>query len=119
MTSFKMNLGNNDFWEYFDLIPGQKKFWIRNFFSRFDQIRGKLQICSYLLRKSLTENFIFCAESFLWIWSHLQKKSLMQNFIFLRTARRISDYSWAIVSHTEKNMMTEPSQLSKMERFKY
>ena len=35
------------------------KFSIKNFFSKYDQIR-----------------------SFLWIWSHLLKKSLMENFIF-------------------------------------
>ena len=43
----------------------------------------------------------------------------MKSFIFVCTARRIRDYSWAIVSHTEKNMMAEPGPLSKMERFKY
>ena len=35
------------------------KFYIKDFFSKCDQIRG-----------------------FLWIWSHLLKKSLMENFIF-------------------------------------
>ena len=34
------------------------KFFIKDFFSKCDQIRRKL---SYLLKKSLTENFIFCA----------------------------------------------------------
>ena len=32
-----------------------------SFFSKCDQIRRKLWIWSYLLKKSLTENFIFCA----------------------------------------------------------
>ena len=36
-------------------------FFIRDFFSKCDQIRWKLQICSYLLKKSLIENFIFRA----------------------------------------------------------
>ena len=36
------------------------KFLIKDFFSKFEQIRGKLQIWSYLLKKSLMENFIFC-----------------------------------------------------------
>ena len=36
-------------------------FSIKDFFSKFDQICRKLQIWSYLLKKSLMENFIFCA----------------------------------------------------------
>ena len=43
-------------------IATQKmKFFIKNFFSKGDQIRRKLWIWSYLLEKSLMENFIFCA----------------------------------------------------------
>ena len=37
------------------------KFSIKDFFSKCDQIRRKLWIWSYLLKKSLMENFIFCA----------------------------------------------------------
>ena len=37
------------------------KFFIKDFFSKFDQIRMKLRIWSHLLKKSLMENFIFCA----------------------------------------------------------
>ena len=37
------------------------KFSIKNFFSKYDQIRSLLQIWSHLLKKSLMENFIFCA----------------------------------------------------------
>ena len=37
------------------------KFSIKDFFSKCDQIRSKLRIWSHLLKKSLTENFIFCA----------------------------------------------------------
>ena len=37
------------------------KFSNKNFFSKCDQICRKLWICSHLLKKSLTENFIFCA----------------------------------------------------------
>ena len=35
------------------------KFSIKDFFSKYDQIRKKLQIWSHLLQKSLMENFIF------------------------------------------------------------
>ena len=38
-----------------------KKIFIKDFFSKCEQIRWKLRIWSHLLRKSLMENFIFCA----------------------------------------------------------
>ena len=37
------------------------KFSIKGFFSKYDQIRRKLRIWSHLLKKSLMENFVFCA----------------------------------------------------------
>ena len=37
------------------------KFYIKDFFSKRDQIHWKLRIWSYLLKKSLMWNFIFCA----------------------------------------------------------
>ena len=37
------------------------KISVKNFFSKCDQIRKKLRIWSHLLKKSLMENFIFCA----------------------------------------------------------
>ena len=37
------------------------KFFIKDFFSKCDHIRQKLRIWSHLLKKSLMENFIFCA----------------------------------------------------------
>ena len=37
------------------------KFSIKDFFSKCDQIRRKLRNWSHLLKKSLIENFIFCA----------------------------------------------------------
>ena len=44
------------------LFTAQKmKFPITDFFSKQDQIRKKLRIWSYLLKKSVVENFIFCA----------------------------------------------------------
>ena len=36
------------------------KFSIKNFFSKWEQIRRKLRIWSHLLKKSLMKNFIFC-----------------------------------------------------------
>ena len=37
------------------------KLSIKNFFSKCDHIRSFLRMWSHLLKKSLTENFIFCA----------------------------------------------------------
>ena len=42
------------------------KFSIKDFFSKCDQIRRKLQIWSHLLKKTLMENFIFCAILDVW-----------------------------------------------------
>ena len=42
----------------FPTYTAQKmKFSIKDFFSKCDQIRGKLRVWSHLLKKSLTENF--------------------------------------------------------------
>ena len=41
------------------------KFLIKDFFSKCDQIRRKPRIWSHLLKKSLMENFIFCAVKYL------------------------------------------------------
>ena len=40
------------------------KFSIDDFFSKCEQIRRKLQICSHLLKISLMESFIFCAVKY-------------------------------------------------------
>ena len=47
------------------------KFFIKDFFSKCDQIRRKLRIWSHLLKKSLMENFNFCAVFFNCFRSHL------------------------------------------------
>ena len=54
------------YWIILDLvqlnITSQKnKFSIKDFFSKCDQIHGKLRVWSHLLKKSLMENSIFCA----------------------------------------------------------
>ena len=40
------------------------KFSVKDFFSKCEQIRSKLRIWSHLLKKSLMENFIFCAVNY-------------------------------------------------------
>ena len=49
------------------------KFSIKDFFKKFDQIRSFLPIWSYLLKKSLTENFIFCAVTSQFFKSNIHK----------------------------------------------
>ena len=44
------------------------KFSITDFFSKFDQIRRKLWICSNLQKKSVMENFIFCEVYSAFVW---------------------------------------------------
>ena len=50
------------------------KFYIKNFFSKCDQIRRKLRIWSHLLNKFLMENFIFCAVIISNLIKRLRKK---------------------------------------------
>ena len=51
-------------------VTAQKmKFFIKEFFSKCDQIRRNLRIWSHLLKKSLMENFIFCAVYIFWFKS--------------------------------------------------
>ena len=42
-------------------IAQKMKFSMKEFFSKCDQILRKLRIGTHLLKKSLIENFIFCA----------------------------------------------------------
>ena len=46
---------------FFNSTAQQMKFSIKDFLSKCDQIRRKLRIWLHLLKKSLMENFIFCA----------------------------------------------------------
>ena len=70
-------------------LNAQKKFFIKNLFSKCDQICRKLRILSHLplhkkMKFSIKDFFSKCEQirSFLRIWSHLLKKSLMENFIY-------------------------------------
>ena len=55
----------------YDLInTAQKtKFSIKGFFSKCDQIGSLLRVWSHLLKKSLMENFIFCAVKLQLCWA--------------------------------------------------
>ena len=62
------------------------KFFIKDFFSKCDQIWRKLRIWSHLLKKSLMENFIFCAVMFI-IKQELDKMKSMWNTHYISKVR--------------------------------
>ena len=51
--------------EWLPVTTQKMRFSIQNFFSKCYQIHWKLRIWLHLLKKSLTENFIFCALCFI------------------------------------------------------
>ena len=53
--------------KYTESLLKKLKFSIKDFFCKCDQIRRKLRIWSHLLKKSLMDNFIFCAVLVAWI----------------------------------------------------
>ena len=59
------------------------KFSIKNFFGKCDQICNFLQIWSHLMKKSLMENFIFCAVLILKILKAQTQKNPTSNLIKL------------------------------------
>ena len=61
------------------------KFSIKGFISKCDQIRRKLRIWSHLLKKSLMENFIFCAVTALIVISASVSVILDLNYLRLQS----------------------------------
>ena len=61
------------------------KFSIKDFFSKCDQIRSFLRIWSHLLKKSLIENFIFCAVYRCWLKRNLYQWRVGMLFIIFYT----------------------------------
>ena len=52
---------SSSYYYYFYSTAQEKKFSIKDFFSKCNQIRSFLRIWSNSLKKFLMENFIFCA----------------------------------------------------------
>ena len=77
------------------------KFSIKDFFSKFDQIRRKLRIWSYLLNKSLIENFIVCIVL---VYFYTQKKGNTKKrgfYFFLRIKCETTTFFHSLcISHT-------------------
>ena len=66
----------NNLQEFQVTCTAQNTFSIKDFFSKRDQIRWKLQIWSHLLRKNLMENIIFGA-----VMDPRQRRKIMKTFI--------------------------------------
>ena len=49
---------------YYEVTAQKMKFSIKDFFSKCEKIHRKLRIWSHSLKKSLMENFIFCAVKY-------------------------------------------------------
>ena len=59
----------------------KRNFSIRDFFSKCDQIRRKMRIWSYLLKKTSTENFIFAQWKFDWYCVYLREAIAAPTFL--------------------------------------
>ena len=57
----------------------KKTFSIKGFFRKCGQIRSFLQIWSHLLKKSLIENFVFCAVSYLFYRSKWESNNYFEH----------------------------------------
>ena len=70
------------------------KFSIKDFFSKCDQISNFLRIWSYLLKRSLMENFIFCAVMKTEGATDEKSASMLQSLDFCKTfkSKQNQDY---------------------------
>ena len=68
--------------KYFSVTAQKMKFSMKDFFSKCDQILGKLPIWSHLLKKSLMENFIFVQCVFKKVLGYLQKFMSLSLYIY-------------------------------------
>ena len=68
----------------------EMKFSIKDFFSKCDQIRRKLRIWSHLLKKSLMENFIFCAV-IAKLFANSRKSDNISKSLYLVNSKTISE----------------------------
>ena len=68
------------------------KFSMKDFSSKCDQVRRKLGIWSHLLKKSLMENFIFCAVIFQKVTIKVTKKDLFPEKVY--QGKYLSNCHW-------------------------
>ena len=90
------------------------KFSIKDFFRKCDKIRRKLRIWSHLLKKSLMENFIFCAV--LKVTTHFNICILFIFVLGKQKRRRVSiskihklkNIEESVLSNTQNTPIVEP-----------
>ena len=75
------------------------KFSINGFFSKCDQIRRKLRIWSHLLKKSLMEDFIFCAVRAVISQQHMTAYAGNTSVIFLVGSKLIKTFMCNFFGH--------------------
>ena len=95
------------------------KFSIKDFFSKCDQIRMKLQIWSHLPKKPLMENFIFCAVMRVWnakVWNTyeaLHESQTLVTKLFQKSKQKNKREIWRkskTLKHTkEKQIRNKPN----------
>ena len=76
-------------------IAQNMKFSIKDFFIKCDQIRRKLRIWSHLLKKSLMENFIFCAVL-------IETLKLLKSFLILVLVQKTTGLFWKVFLTVKK-----------------
>ena len=93
----------------FALCTTQKmKFFNKDFFSRCDQIRRKLRIWLYSLKKSSMENFIFCTVLY---FRYSYKNSALRPQIPYMTIWCLSTFLYQCSSITHFNTTPYPTYL--------
>ena len=72
------------------------KFSIKDLSSKYDQIRRKMWIWSHLLKKSLIENFIFCAVSIIYFIEPAGSPHWLKITLWNELGRQFQKYSIAV-----------------------
>ena len=92
------------------------KFSIKDFFSKCDQIRRKLRIWLHLLKKSLMENFFFCAVNvhimfILYLLSRSKGQSCFMQFAKECNYFRVTCLFLAVYNKQDKVPLTRVNHL--------
>ena len=91
-------------------------FPIKDFFSKCNQIRSFLQISSHLLKKSLMENFIFCA------FFVLRKKIYQVVMYKFNVSLKVDPYTSRVFTEqhfTYSLVLTKCEKISQREKYPY
>ena len=86
------------YWIDFNITAQKMKFFIKDFFSKADQIRSFLRIWSNLLKKSLMENLIFCAVFWWALITRIFVKfyKIARNLLDMMNCQGNRDWNWIL-----------------------